>query len=44
MTWWDVAFLKSLANTRSDSYANIQRSEIRDQMVKEIRKVPADQR
>ena len=44
VTWWDVAFLKSLANTRSNSYANIQRSEIRDQMVKEIRKVPADQR
>lgn len=43
VTWWDVAFLKSLTNTRSDSFADIQRSEIRDQMVREANKVPAGQ-
>jgi hypothetical protein len=41
VTWWDFAFLKSLANTRSDSFADIQRSEIQSQMVKEVKKVPA---
>lgn len=44
VTWWDVAFLKSLTNTRSDAYANIQRNEIRNQMIKEVEKAPTEQR
>ena len=36
VTWWDLAFLKSLTNTRSDAFADTQRSEIRDHMIKEI--------
>jgi len=44
VTWWDVALLKALANTRSDMLASLQRSELRDQIVKEMAKVPAEQR
>jgi hypothetical protein len=43
VTWWDVAFLKSMTNTRSDAFADTQRSEIRDQMIKEINKVRVEQ-
>jgi hypothetical protein len=43
VTWWDVAFLKSLTNTRSDSNANIQQDEIREQMIREVKKQPAGQ-
>jgi hypothetical protein len=43
VTWWDLAFLKSLTNTRSDAFADTQRSEIRDHMLKEINKVPVQQ-
>jgi DNA-binding ferritin-like protein (Dps family) len=43
VTWWDLAFLKSLTNTRSDAFADTQRSEIRDHMLKEISKVPVQQ-
>lgn len=43
VTWWDVSFLKALVNTRSDAYANTQKSEIRNHMVKEMTKVPAEQ-
>jgi hypothetical protein len=32
-----------LVDTRSDAYANIQKSEIRDHMVKEMTRVPAEQ-
>ena len=44
VTWWDVAFLKSLTNTRSDHFANVQKNEIRHQMVKEMEKAPVEQR
>jgi hypothetical protein len=44
VTWWDLAFLKALVNTRSDAYANIQKSEIRNHMVGEMSKVRAEQR
>lgn len=43
VTWWDISFLKALVNTRSDAYANIQKSEIRNHMVKEMTKAPAEQ-
>jgi len=43
VTWWDVAFLKSLMNTRSDSYADIQKSAIRNQMIREIEQGPPGQ-
>jgi hypothetical protein len=44
LTWWDLALLKALANTRSDALADIQRHEIRDHIVKEMAKVPPEQR
>jgi len=44
LTWWDLAFLKALADTNSDRVASVQRHEIRDKMLKEIAKVPAEQR
>ena len=44
VTWWDLAFLKALFDTRSDTLADAQRHEIRDRMLKEMAKVPADQR
>lgn len=43
VTWWDVAFLKSLRSTPSDKNADIQKAEIRDQMVREIKKAPGGQ-
>jgi hypothetical protein len=43
VTWWDVAFLKSLTSTGSDKNADIQKAEIRDQMVRQINKAPAGQ-
>jgi len=44
LTWWDVAFLKSLVNTRSDALANVQRNEIRNHMIKEVEKAPIAER
>jgi hypothetical protein len=44
LTWWDVAFLKALYDTRSDTIASTQRHEIRDRILAEMAKVPADQR
>ena len=44
VTWWDLAFLKSMASTRSDHYANVQRNEMEHQMVKEVEKAPIQQR
>jgi hypothetical protein len=44
LTWWDLAFLKALADVRSDSVASIQRHEIRDRMLKEMAKVPVGER
>lgn len=41
LTWYDVAFLKSLRSTRSDTSSDVQVSEIRDQIVREVNKVPA---
>lgn len=41
LTWYDVAFLKSLRNTRSDKSSDVQISEIRDQIVREVNKAPA---
>ena len=45
VTWWDLAFLKALAGTNSDRIANVQRHEIRDKMLQEMRaaKVPREQ-
>ena len=40
LTWWDLAFLKALFDTRSDVVADVQWHEIRDKMVKEMAKVP----
>lgn len=44
LTWWDLAMLKALANTRSDAMANIQRREIRDRIIEEMEKVPPQER
>ena len=44
VTWWDLALLKALASTRSDLLADIQRHEIRDLIVKEMAKVPPEER
>jgi hypothetical protein len=44
LTWWDLAFLKALADTNSDRVASIQRHEIRDKMLKEMAKIPAAER
>lgn len=41
LTWYDVAFLKSLRNTRSDTSSDVQISEMRDQIVRDVNKVPA---
>jgi hypothetical protein len=40
LTWWDLAYLKALSDTRSDVVADIQRHEIRDKMLREMAKVP----
>jgi len=42
LTWWDLAFLKALADTRSDVVADVQRHEIRDKMLREMAKVPQE--
>lgn len=39
LTWWDLAYLKALVDTRSDTMADVQRHEIRDKIVKEMAKV-----
>jgi len=44
LTWWDVALLKALAETRSDALANVQRHEIRDRIVSEMAKIPPEDR
>ncbi len=40
LTWWDLAYLKALSDTRSDIVADVQRHEIRDKMLDEMAKVP----
>jgi hypothetical protein len=40
LTWWDFAFLKALSATRSDVVADVQRHEIREEMLREMAKVP----
>jgi len=42
LTWWDLAFLKALSDTRSDLVADVQRHEIRDEMLREMAKVPQE--
>jgi hypothetical protein len=42
LTWWDLAFLKALSDTRSDEVADVQRHEIRDKMLREMAKVPQE--
>lgn len=42
LTWWDLAFLKALRDTRSDQVADAQRDEIRTEIVKEMAKLPAE--
>ena len=42
LTWWDLAFLKALFDTRGDVMA--QRTEIRDKMVREMARIPPEQR
>ena len=44
LTWWDLALLKALASTRSDSLASVQRHEIRDRIVAEMAKIPPEMR
>lgn len=41
LTWWDLAFLKALRDTRSDMVADAQRDEIRSKIIKEMAKVQA---
>jgi hypothetical protein len=43
VTWWDVAFLKALRDTRSDLVADIQRDEIRSKIIKEMARRQAEQ-
>lgn len=40
LTWWDLAYLKALSDTRSDGVADVQRHEIRDEMLREMAKIP----
>lgn len=42
LTWWDLAFLKALSDTRGDVVADVQRHEIRDRMLQEMAKVPRE--
>ena len=42
LTWWDLAFLKALADTRSDIVADVQRHEIRERMLKEMARTPEE--
>lgn len=41
VTWWDVAFLKSLTSTKSDKGADLQKSEIRQEIIREVNKTHA---
>lgn len=43
LTWWDLAFLKALRDTRSDEVADIQRDEIRSKIIKEMTKRGTEQ-
>jgi len=40
LTWWDLAFLKALADTRSDLAPDLQWSQIRNKIVKEMERLP----
>jgi hypothetical protein len=42
LTWWDLAYLKALADTRSDIVADTQRHEIRDKMLGEMARFPRE--
>jgi hypothetical protein len=42
LTWWDLAFLKALSDTRSNLVADVQRHEIRDKMLQEMAKIPRE--
>jgi hypothetical protein len=42
LTWWDLAYLKALSDTRSDVVADVQRDEIRNKMLKEMAKNPQE--
>jgi len=44
LTRWDLGFLRALGSVRSDSYASLQRDEIREAMLKDAERTPADQR
>jgi hypothetical protein len=44
LTWWDLAFIKALFDTRGDAVSWAQRTEIRDRMVKEMAKIRPEQR
>jgi hypothetical protein len=39
VTWWDLAFLRALADTRSDTQSGVQRDEIRQKMLSEVAKL-----
>jgi len=39
LTWWDLAYLKALSDTRSDIVSDVQRHEIRDKMLKEMARI-----
>jgi hypothetical protein len=39
LTWWDLAFLEALFDTRSDTVAAVQRDEIKSKMLQEIAKL-----
>lgn len=43
LTWWDLAFLKALGDTRSDIAPDSQLSQIRTKMLREMAKVPRGQ-
>lgn len=43
LTWWDLAYLEALSDTRSDIAADLQRREIRDKMLSEMTKFSRNQ-
>ena len=43
LTWWDLAYLKALTDTRGDLVPDLQRSNMRNKMVEEMAKLPATQ-
>jgi hypothetical protein len=43
LTYWDLAFLRALADTRSDTVGDFQWTEIRDRIVKEMARFRANQ-